>query len=224
MKDIIPGGLAQGLSLKDITDHHNKSGKLNPDKLYQFLTQQLNKGIKVELEHTNSQDAAKEIAMDHLFEDPKYYIKLQTIEENCGLPLDGGVKPSTVNRYKKYNGLTKYTPLIKEIVEFISKSLNTPTPKIKFINHPNYTQQHHSFGGYSPSDKQIYVVTHGRNMADTMRSLCHEWVHFQQDMNGRLTENAGEDGDEFENEANSIAGKLMREIGRKHPEIFNHTI
>lgn len=145
-------------------------------------------------------------------------------EEYVGLSLDGGVKPSTVNKYKKYNGLTKYTPVIKEIVDYVSKSLNIPTPKVKFINHPKYTQEHNSFGGYSPSDKQIYVVVYGRNLADIMRSFCHEAKHYQQDLEGRLTENAGEDGDVFEDEANSCSGVLMREIGRKFPEIFNHTI
>jgi hypothetical protein len=39
------------------------------------------KGYKVEREHTTDTDIAKEIAMDHLFEDPKYYTKLKKIEE-----------------------------------------------------------------------------------------------------------------------------------------------
>ena len=37
-------------------------------------------GIKVEMEHTKDKKKAKEIAMDHLFEDPKYYSKLRKIE------------------------------------------------------------------------------------------------------------------------------------------------
>ena len=44
--------------------------------------QQLQKGIKVELEHTTSRIIAKEIATDHIFEDPKYYDKLKDIEES----------------------------------------------------------------------------------------------------------------------------------------------
>jgi hypothetical protein len=45
------------------------------------LTQQLVKGIKVEMEHTDDIEVAKEIAMDHLAEDPNYYTKLKRIEE-----------------------------------------------------------------------------------------------------------------------------------------------
>jgi hypothetical protein len=37
---------------------------------------QLSIGVQVEMEHTNDPDIAKEIAMDHLTEDPKYYTKL----------------------------------------------------------------------------------------------------------------------------------------------------
>ena len=65
MKDLIPGGLAD-----------NK-----PDKM--FSKEQLNKGIKVEREHTSNKELAKEIAKDHLMEDSKYYDKLETIEKKA---------------------------------------------------------------------------------------------------------------------------------------------
>lgn len=42
---------------------------------------QLKIGIKHELEHTNSLQIAREVAMDHLSEDPDYYKKLNKIEE-----------------------------------------------------------------------------------------------------------------------------------------------
>lgn len=39
-------------------------------------------GMKVEMEHTDDEDVAKEIALDHLAEDPEYYTKLKTIHKN----------------------------------------------------------------------------------------------------------------------------------------------
>lgn len=56
-----------------------KGGKADnlPDSY--FNKKQLEIGIKVEREHTNDIKLAKEIAKDHLFEDPKYYIKLKRI-------------------------------------------------------------------------------------------------------------------------------------------------
>lgn len=62
-RDLLPGGLAD----------MRVPGDFNLD--------QLKKGIKHELEHTTNPAIAREIAMDHLAEDPKYYDKLQAIEE-----------------------------------------------------------------------------------------------------------------------------------------------
>jgi len=46
-------------------------------------------GIEVEMEHTNDRDVAREIAMDHLTEDPAYYRKLARMEKSEQLDLPG---------------------------------------------------------------------------------------------------------------------------------------
>ena len=66
-------GLAKGKTLKNIAIKH----KVNIKK----LETQLNMGMRVEKEHTKNKTVAKKIAMDHLFEDPKYYTKLKNIEK-----------------------------------------------------------------------------------------------------------------------------------------------
>lgn len=53
--------------------------KHNTDK--ETLQAQLDKGIKVELEHTTDKAIAKEIALDHLNEFPDYYDRLEKTEE-----------------------------------------------------------------------------------------------------------------------------------------------
>lgn len=60
--EAIPGGLAKGKSDSDF----------DPD--------QIEKGIKVELEHTGDREKAKEISQDHLMENPKYYDYLEEME------------------------------------------------------------------------------------------------------------------------------------------------
>lgn len=45
------------------------------------ILSQLEKGIEVEIEHTLDRDLAKEIALDHLWEYPDYYDKLEKIEK-----------------------------------------------------------------------------------------------------------------------------------------------
>jgi transcriptional regulator with XRE-family HTH domain len=73
----IPGGLAKGLTIADIAKMH----KISVSELNDYLK----KGIEVELEHTTDKKIAKEIALDHLYEDPKYYEKLKKIEEDESL-------------------------------------------------------------------------------------------------------------------------------------------
>lgn len=57
VEDIMPGGLADNKSPED------------------FNPVSLKEGQKHELEHTDNKDVAREIAMDHLVEDPNYYQK-----------------------------------------------------------------------------------------------------------------------------------------------------
>lgn len=71
--DVVPGGLAKGLSLNDIAEKHGVS--------VDMMVAEFKKGIAVEMEHTTDREVAKEIALDHLFEDPKYYDKLKKVEE-----------------------------------------------------------------------------------------------------------------------------------------------
>jgi hypothetical protein len=54
-------------------------GDKRPDS--DFDPEKLKQGIKVEMEHTNDREVAKEIAKDHLTEDPNYYEKLKKIEK-----------------------------------------------------------------------------------------------------------------------------------------------
>jgi hypothetical protein len=61
-EDLIPGGLADDADPED------------------FDQEQLKAGIKVEMEHTDDPKIAQEIAMDHLTEDPEYYVKLDKME------------------------------------------------------------------------------------------------------------------------------------------------
>jgi 8-oxo-dGTP pyrophosphatase MutT (NUDIX family) len=76
-----------GNSLRDLTTERQASAKdqvpgglADKSQPSDFDPKQLEKGVKVEKEHTDDPALAEEIAMDHLFEDPKYYDKLETIE------------------------------------------------------------------------------------------------------------------------------------------------
>jgi hypothetical protein len=72
-EDAIPGGLAKGMDLTDVANHH----KVDIDE----LMKEFELGVKTEMEHTSDRKVAEEIALDHLFEDPKYYTKLTAMEK-----------------------------------------------------------------------------------------------------------------------------------------------
>ena len=76
----LKGGKSDNKTLLDIAKKHDPKGYYHPSNFIDSLKKQLNKGMKVEMEHTKDKEKAKEIAMDHLFEDPKYYDKLEKIE------------------------------------------------------------------------------------------------------------------------------------------------
>jgi hypothetical protein len=58
-----------------------KGGKADGMPDSDFPKAQIEKGMKVETEHTESKKIAKEIAKDHLVESPKYYTELAKMEE-----------------------------------------------------------------------------------------------------------------------------------------------
>lgn len=57
-------------------------GKADEASPSDFNQSEIRKGVKVEQEHTNDKDMAKEIAMDHLEEFPHYYTELLKMEDN----------------------------------------------------------------------------------------------------------------------------------------------
>jgi hypothetical protein len=78
----LEGGQGDGLTLLDLVKKHDSKGYYDVSNYLDFLTRQLVDGVFVEIEHTKDPQQAREIAMDHLHEDPNYYIKLKKIELN----------------------------------------------------------------------------------------------------------------------------------------------
>jgi len=80
-KDEIPGGLAKDKTLIDLAKRWDPKGYYDSKEFAtKYLKKKLLQGIKVEMEHTTDVHFATEIAMDHLWEDLKYYDKLASIE------------------------------------------------------------------------------------------------------------------------------------------------
>ena len=92
-EDVFPGGMADKFSLDDLAKKHG----VGVDE----IKSQIAKGVKVEMEHTNDKKVAFEIAKDHVFENPKYYDKLKTIENRIYELLKKKLSEDWTNKYKK---------------------------------------------------------------------------------------------------------------------------
>jgi hypothetical protein len=97
--------LSNSLTFDELVRKNLKKGMEYSD-IEKKIKTQLNKGIKVEMEHTDNKKIAKKIAMDHLIEDIDYYTKLEKIESTeatgsgsagaYSAPLFSGEEPKKV--------------------------------------------------------------------------------------------------------------------------------
>jgi Zn-dependent peptidase ImmA (M78 family) len=111
--------------------------------------------------------------------------------------------------------------IIKDFVEFCENEINIEElPKIKFILDNKWAKHLHSFGRYRNEKRDVTVYMGKRNLADTLRTLAHELVHHRQNELGKLDMNSGDTGSNIENEANVMAGILMRKFGKTHEMIY----
>jgi len=75
---------------------------------------------------------------------------------------------------------------------------------------------------YYRLDGLIKIYAKNRAIIDICRSIAHELVHHKQNIEDRLlnAEEDGEDGSPIENEANAVAGVIIRKWGKQNPDIY----
>ena len=126
-EDEIPGGLSDGMTLKDLAKHQNTD--------IETLINQMEKGVNVEMEHTSDISIATEIAMDHIYEDLHYYDKLEDIESK---PHKEEAKEATTasssGPYDAPFGGPKKDPLKLSNPDTVEKELRS----VKDKNFPKY--------------------------------------------------------------------------------------
>jgi hypothetical protein len=105
--------------------------------------------------------------------------------------------------------------IVKKFLPFVQQHLElSDLPEIELLNEPLKG----TFGRYS--DGNIRVMAHGRHPIDVLRTLAHELVHYKQDSEGRIHDDSGETGSDEENEANAVAGVIMRDFDQANPELL----
>ena len=111
--------------------------------------------------------------------------------------------------------------IVDEFVAYADEKLGLDgAPAVELSYDEGKAQEMSSFGNFQPESNKIFVVAVNRNLADILRTIAHELIHLKQKKEGKLNPNSGETGSSEENEANSLAGVLMREFGKNNPIIY----
>jgi hypothetical protein len=101
---------------------------------------------------------------------------------------------------------------IRAFAQWAKNKLGIQSPvKIRLRGSRMQNAEQSSFGGYDLTTGLITVSTSGRHLMDVMRTIAHEMCHQRQHELKPLSSEDGITGSDAENQANAIAGILMRE-------------
>ena len=95
-------------------------------------------------------------------------------------------------------------------------------PEIQLHDNDGWSEQNRSFGMYQPELHVLHVNLRDRHIMDILRTVAHELAHCRQQELEQLDHTSGNTGSPVENEANAVAGIIMRDFADAHPELFDH--
>ena len=111
---------------------------------------------------------------------------------------------------------------MNDFVSFASNYLKLKdNPKIRFVKEKEPDM---SSACYKPKDKSITVLAKDRRFMDIARSVAHELVHQQQHERDGAEKLDGSTGSPHEDEANAIAGRIIRNYGKENPELYTEEV
>jgi hypothetical protein len=149
----LKGGKADKLTPKEIADKFNVS--------VEKIKTQINKGIGVEMEHTDNKEKATEIATDHVSEFPDYYDRLEKMEKKASKKFD--VNESTKSFIKRF---------LRESLEpfFDEKFFKTRVPFLKDFNFFKHDRD--------PSRVEAQKISYHKNVKKMFKNEIYEFPQF----------------------------------------------
>ncbi len=119
--------------------------------------------------------------------------------------------------------MSELSEIVKDFSTFVVKKQGINTPfKIQLSKTRDDDFKTYAF--YNPWENLIKIYVKDRGLADILRSIAHELIHHKQNQENRLNQgNIPDIGGEIEDEANSIAGQLVKEYGysNEDKDIYN---
>ena len=145
---------------------------------------------------------------------------------NCANPKGFSQKAHCAGRKKHNESVDHKEPeliqALRSFLPIVVKHLKLKSlPKIHLQKQVNDVHVA-SFGGYDDDKQAVTLVINNRQPADILRTLAHELVHWSQGQNGQINTDSWKDGSNLENEANAVAGVIMREFARQCPECLEY--
>lgn len=114
-------------------------------------------------------------------------------------------------------GKEQFENIVHTFLPFVKKELGIKElPKIHFVSDPKFAKRIAAFGQIK--DNRIVIDIQNRQTMDILRTLAHELTHYRQHTKG--VNGSGHAGAPTENEANRLAGTIVRKFGEKHSELF----
>jgi len=115
---------------------------------------------------------------------------------------------------------------IDDFVEFVKKELGIDNEvDVQLQNNKDgikttavYKYQDEGDKDFEQSEIRVFAL--GRALVDVLRSIAHELVHHKQNEDGELKGKHSNVGGPIEDEANAVAGEMIKAYGLDHPEIY----
>jgi hypothetical protein len=112
---------------------------------------------------------------------------------------------------------------VRQFIDFVVDHLSiNDLPEIVLHNDPDWSRQNKSFGRYTPEIHTLEVNLANRHIMDILRTTAHELVHCKQNQEHALPDQAGDTGSDWENQANAMAGVIMRDYAEHNPRMFEN--
>lgn len=163
----------------------------------------------------HNEDASGVIAKKGQEHDPRY-----------SMSLTKDVRPGEVTRQlKKFNLAEDGDPhtykVLHKLIAYAAKKLKIrKLPGIDITDEIRSSGQP-TFGTFDPETNTISVAIANRHVMDSCRTMAHELVHHRQRELGMLKPGDGDTGSDMENQANSVAGIIMRKFAELNPDLFS---
>jgi hypothetical protein len=176
------------------------------------------KAINVATKTKSNEGASGVIATKKQARDPRY-----------SMSLTKDVRPGQIEKNLRAFKLAEQANDNNDMFELFAKFLPlamqdlglTDLPKIVPELRIESTDGQATFGRFVDGEMTIQLAMANRHPVDILRTLAHELVHYKQKTLGKIKHDSGETGSPEENQANTIAGIIMRHFNKEYPDAVN---